>query len=37
MLGHIDRLDDEDFTAYGVTTENVAALRQRQRLAQSAR
>ncbi len=29
MLGHIDRLDDEDFTTYGVTPENVTALRHR--------
>ena len=29
MLGHIDRLDDEDFTAYGVNLKYVASLRQR--------
>jgi hypothetical protein len=29
MLGRIDRLDDEDFTEYGVSLEHVAALRQR--------
>jgi hypothetical protein len=29
MLGRIDRLDDEDFTEYGVSPEHVAALRQR--------
>jgi hypothetical protein len=29
MLGRIDRLDDEDFTEYGVGPERVAALRQR--------
>jgi hypothetical protein len=29
MLGRIDRLDDEDFTEYGVGLEHVAALRQR--------
>jgi hypothetical protein len=29
MLGHIDRLDDDDFTAYGVGPEYVASLRQR--------
>jgi Nucleotidyl transferase AbiEii toxin, Type IV TA system len=29
MLGRIDRLDDEDFTEYGVGREHVAALRQR--------
>jgi hypothetical protein len=28
-IGRIDRLDDEDFTAYGVGPEHVAALRQR--------
>jgi hypothetical protein len=29
MLGRIDRLDDEDFTEYGVSPEHVTALRQR--------
>jgi hypothetical protein len=29
MLGRIDRLDDEDFTEYGVSLEHVATLRQR--------
>jgi len=29
MLGRIDRLDDEDFTEYGVGPEHVAGLRQR--------
>lgn len=27
MLGRVERLDDEDFTAYGVTVEHVAVLR----------
>lgn len=29
MLRHIDRLDDQDFTEYGVSPADVAALRQR--------
>jgi hypothetical protein len=29
MLGHIDRLDDQDFTEYGASPEHVAGLRQR--------
>lgn len=29
MLGQIERLDDEDFTEYGVKAEDVGALRQR--------
>lgn len=29
MLGRIDRLDDEDFTEYGVSPEHVATLRER--------
>ena len=29
MLGHIGRLDDEDFIEYGVSAEHVAALRNR--------
>jgi hypothetical protein len=29
MLGHIDRLDNEDFVAYGVTVEDVTAMRYR--------
>jgi hypothetical protein len=29
MLGRIDRFDDEDFTEYNVSPENVTALRQR--------
>jgi hypothetical protein len=31
MLGRIDRLDDEDFTDYGVTAVHVAELRSRVR------
>jgi Nucleotidyl transferase AbiEii toxin, Type IV TA system len=29
MLGRIDRLDDEDFTEYGISPEHLAALRKR--------
>jgi hypothetical protein len=29
MLGRIDRLDDEDFTEYGISPEHVSTLRNR--------
>jgi hypothetical protein len=29
MLARTDRLDDEDFTEYGISAEQVAALRSR--------